>query len=267
MDFVVVGLGLGALSVLLGVVMLGWVAPRARRAAARTASPDDAARDLAIAAEQRGTGHAFLYAGAALLLATTGGLAGALDDRTGALLVTTTATVGAIGILLGGYLHRARNPVPRRRGSSRLAEPSAPVPERLVSTSFVLDAAASGADETLHVHLQISPDDDGDARFDPFPPLAPILESDVPGDSAPFAWTDRGPALGEAKPDQVKDVPVAASPAPQSELIPEPADTYGDDAATVAEEDVVVAGFVVPAAHPAGAPSRLSRPDDGDDPS
>jgi nucleoid-associated protein YgaU len=223
-DFVVVGLGLGALSVLLGVVMLGWLAPRAQRAAARTASSDDAARDLAVAAEQRGTGHAFLYAGTAMLLATTGGLAGALDDRTGALLVTTTATVAAIGILLGGYLHRARNPVPRRRGPSRAAEPPAPVPERPVSAS-------------------------------------------LPEDSAPLARVDRGPASGEAEPNRVRDMPVTASPGPESESVPEPADNCRDDAAKAEEEDVVVAGFVVPAAHPAGAPSPPSRPDARDDPS
>jgi hypothetical protein len=114
-DFVVVGFGLGALGVLLGVVMLGWLAPRAQRAAARVSSPDDTARCQAIAAEHRGTGQAFLYSGGAMLLATVAALGGSLDDRTGAFLVTTTATVAAIGILLMGYLQRTRNPVPPRR--------------------------------------------------------------------------------------------------------------------------------------------------------
>jgi len=114
-DFVVVGFGLGALGVLLGVIILGWLAPRSRRAAARVSSAYDAARYRAVAAEHRGTGQAFLYAGGAMLLATVAGLLGSLDDRTGALLVTTTATVAVVGILLGGYLQRARNPVPPRR--------------------------------------------------------------------------------------------------------------------------------------------------------
>ena len=73
MDFVVVGFGLGALGVLLGVVMLGWLAPRSQRAAARVSAPDDAARRRAVAAEHRGTGQAFLYAGGAVLLATVAG--------------------------------------------------------------------------------------------------------------------------------------------------------------------------------------------------
>ncbi|HEX2281349.1 MAG TPA: hypothetical protein VHG52_06255 [Thermomicrobiales bacterium] len=115
MDFVVVGFGLGALGLLLGVVMLGWLAPRSRRAAARASSRDDAVRWQAIAAEHHATGQALLYSGGTILLATLAALASSLDDRTGALLVTTTATVAAIGILLAGYLQRARNPVPPRR--------------------------------------------------------------------------------------------------------------------------------------------------------
>ena len=92
----------------------GW-RRRSQRAAARVSAPDDAARHRALAAERHGTGQAFLYAGGAMLLATVAGLVGSLDDRTGAFLVTTTATVAAVGILLAGYLQRIRNPVPARR--------------------------------------------------------------------------------------------------------------------------------------------------------
>jgi hypothetical protein len=113
-DFVVVGFGLGALSILLGVILGGLVAGRCERAVARTADPAVAAYERANAAEYRGAGLAFRTAGAAVVLATVGGLAGALDDRTGALLVTTTATVAALGILLWGYLYRSRNPMPPR---------------------------------------------------------------------------------------------------------------------------------------------------------
>ena len=265
MDFVVVGLGLGALGVLLGVVMLGWSAPRAQRAAARAASADDAARDLAVAAEQRGTGQAFLYAGAAMLLATTGGLAGALDDRTGALLVTTTATVSAIGILLGGYLHRARHPVPRRRGPSPAAEPSAPVAEQPVSASLVLEDAAPGAAATLN--LKSSLDDNGDARSDPFPPLGPLVEPVVFGDVVTEPRANGGHAFGDVEPDVGEVGPLSASPAPESESIPEPADDYRHDGAGAEEEEeeVVVVGFVVPAVHPGDASSPPQRPDAGDD--
>ena len=258
MDFVVVGLGLGALGVLLGVVMLGWFAPRAQRAAAKAVAPDDAARDLAVAAEQRGTGQAFLYAGAAMLLATTGGLAGALDDRTGALLVATTATVAAIGILLAGYLHRTRNPVPRRRRPSPAAEPSARLPERSMSASLVLEDAIPGAAETAR--LQSPPDDNGDVRFDLFPPLGPILEATVAGDVVPEPMPTGDPTVAEV-------ASFSVSPGPKNESIPEPAANSRDDGAGAEEEEVVVVGFVVPAARSSDSPSPAERRDAGEDPS
>jgi hypothetical protein len=112
LDFVVVGLTLGALAVLAGVVLLGWETSRWQRSAARADSSAAAARFLAIAADRRSTGEALLYAGAAIILATVGALAGSLDDRTGAFFVVTTVTVAAAGILLRAYLHRTRHPIP-----------------------------------------------------------------------------------------------------------------------------------------------------------
>ena len=94
MDFVVVGLGLGAIALLTGVILSGWTAPRAASEAGATAAID--------------AGHLCLAAGGAIMLATIGALAGALDDRTGAFLVATTATVAALGFLLWGYLNQAR---------------------------------------------------------------------------------------------------------------------------------------------------------------
>jgi hypothetical protein len=261
-DFVVVGLGLGALGVLLGVVMLGWLAPRAQRAA-RTASPEDAARHLAVAAERRGTGHAFLYAGAALLLATTGGLVGALDDRTGALLVTTTATVAAVGILLAGFLHRARNPVPRRRRPSRAVELDAALAERAQSASLVLTDIPSGVGETV----RISPDDNGDASIDPYLPQDPVPDASVAGDAVPEPSANGRSTFGALETGAVEDMPISASPALETESIPDQVDDPGDDATGADDEEVVVVGFVVPAASPSNAPSPPSRREDGEDPS
>jgi hypothetical protein len=163
-DFVVVGFGLGALGVLLGVVMLGWLAPRAQRAAARVSSPDDAARCQAVAAEHRGTGQSLLYSGGVMFLATVAGLAGSLDDRTGAFLVTTTATVAAVGILLAGYLQRARNPVPPRRRTRVAATatasmvtipPPVPMPSFLADESSWVEhpAPTEGVVEDLHTAI------------------------------------------------------------------------------------------------------------------
>jgi len=142
-DFVVVGFGLGALGVLLGVIMLGWLAPRSQRAAARVSSQVEAARCHAIAAERRGTGRALLYSGGAMLFVTIAALGGSLNDRTGALLVTTTATVAAVGILLAGHLQRTRNPVPpraRTRSAPAVSAPTVTIPPPVETPSFLVDA-------------------------------------------------------------------------------------------------------------------------------
>lgn len=207
MDFVVVGFGLGALGVLLGVVMLGWLEPRSRRAAALVSSPDDATRHRALAAERHGTGQAFLYAGGALLLATVAGLVGSLDDRTGAFLVTTTATVGAIGILFVGYLQRVRNPVPARRrtrstpvASSSLvaAPPLADIPSFLADEPAPVPDSARAENGLQEPPLDVRPASvsDGDAiAVEEMAPLAaggsgafPSSATDPgPPDDSPFA--------------------------------------------------------------------------------
>jgi hypothetical protein len=115
-DFVVVGFGVGALGLLLGVVCLAWGA-RQYGQAQRTAPHSGPNRALGGAMALRDAGQVFLSAGGAILLATVGALVTSLDDATGALVVTTTITVAALGILLWVFLHRARIPylMPRPR--------------------------------------------------------------------------------------------------------------------------------------------------------
>lgn len=128
-----VGLGLGALAILSGIVMLGALSGRWERAAARAADPGDAAYARAVAASRGATGQDLLWAGAAMLLATVGALAGSLDDRTGALLVATTATVAALGLLLRAHLYRVRHPLPRRSRAPRsIVQPASPAAARVV---------------------------------------------------------------------------------------------------------------------------------------
>jgi hypothetical protein len=120
-DFVVVGLSLGAIAVLAGVVLIGWTAARAERAAAAAGPGDGAASWRAVAAAAGDAGRIFVAVGGTVFLATGGALAGALDDRTGAFLVVTTFTVAALGMLLWGYRNLARIPWfaarPRRRAA------------------------------------------------------------------------------------------------------------------------------------------------------
>lgn len=158
-DFVVVGFGIGALGVLLGVLLRGWLTGRGEQAALRAADPAVAAYERANAAECRGAGQAFLAAGAAVVLATVGGLAGGLDDRSGALLVTTTATVAALGIIVWGYLYRSRHPMPPRprrpapvaTSSGPMAAPglTPPAPNARLAADDPLLAPAAAAEPAL----------------------------------------------------------------------------------------------------------------------
>ena len=148
MDFVVVGLGLGALSILGGVVSLGWLAERWARLASRATTPDDRAYATAMAAARGGLGRALLGAGSAVLIATVGALAGSLDDRTGAYVVTTTVTVASLGLLIWTYRDRARHPSPpRRRPRKPVAEPRPPAARR-VALPMLPDGRAAAASPT-----------------------------------------------------------------------------------------------------------------------
>jgi hypothetical protein len=153
LDFVVVGLTLGALAVLAGVVLLGWETSRWQRSAARADSSAAAARFLAIAADRRSTGEALLHAGSAIILATVGALAGSLDDRTGAFFVVTTVTVAAAGILLRAYLHRTRHPIP---ATPRRAVRAVPPPRPTTSEVSVLFSDPPGTEEET-VELDVEP--------------------------------------------------------------------------------------------------------------
>ena len=257
MDFVVVGFGLGAIGVLLGVVMLGWLAPRSRQAAVRVSAPDDAARHRALAAERHGTGQAFLYAGGAMLLATVAGLVGSLDDRTGAFLVTTTATVAAIGILLVGYLQRTRNPMPARRRTHSAPVASASIvtaPPSADTPPFLADEPPPWVEDPARAEngLQEPPTD-----------VRPATDSDeeiVPlaaGGSGAFSsgTTDSGPPGNS---------PVAAQATDSTswQLADHAADN-GSDNADLAETEVAMdAGSVAPLRKLTEL-SR-SRPDDED---
>jgi hypothetical protein len=263
-DFVVVGVGVGALSILLGVVMLGWLAPRAQSAAARASSPDDAARCQAIAAEHRGTGQALLYSGGVMFLATVAGLAGSLDDRTGAFLVTTTATVAAFGILLAGYLQRSRNPVPPRRRTRAAVTTSAPmatIPPPVVIPSFLDDelswakdpAPMEGAVEESHT--PILPNGDADRE-------AILTEDSVPSASAASDEL----SSDATDPDPPGDPPIAVeTPGSGSWQLADHVSVNGSEDTDFTETvDVQNAGHVAPTA-------RLTEPSlsetDEEDPS
>jgi hypothetical protein len=261
-DFVVVGFGLGALGVLLGVVMLGWLAPRSQRVAARVSAPDDAARQRALAADRHGTGQAFLYAGGAMLLVTVAGLVGSLDDRTGAFLVTTTATVAVIGILIVGYLQRIRNPIPARRRTRSAPVASASIvtaPPPADTPSLFADEPPSGQGLALAENgAQEPPTDvlaasDSDGKAIMIEEMAPLAA----GGSGAFS-------SGATEPGPLGDSPIAAETIDSESSQPaDHAAGNGSDDTHPAEIEVPIdAGFVAPVTR--ATESSPSRPDDED---
>ena len=262
-DFVVVGFGLGALGVLLGVVMLGWLAPRWQRAAARLSSPDDAARCQALAAEHRGTGQAFLYSGGAMLLATVAGLAGSLDDRTGAFLVTTTATVATVGILLAGYLQRARNPVPPRRRTR-----SAPAASASTGPTPPPDISSFLAEEPPRVQDPVpveSAVDDYDAEI--LPAGDSGAEVGITEDKAALLPAPGGAFSSDATDSEpLGDPPIPAEPPDTRSWQPSDHTSCNgsEDTLSAETEDAKTAGYGPPAA-PSAESSPFRR--DEEDPS
>jgi hypothetical protein len=141
-DFLVVGLGLGALSILSGIVMVTLMVWRWERAARRATVPEERRYHVACAGSRNASGQALIVVGVVILLATIGAVAGSLDDRTGSLLVATTATVAGLGLIVRDFLYRARNPMPRRPRARTLDAPEAASPTRITPLDIAPVAAA-----------------------------------------------------------------------------------------------------------------------------
>lgn len=181
MDFLVVGLGLGALSILSGITMVTLVVWRWQRATQRATLPEEQRYFVACAASRNAAGQALIAAGAAILLATIGAVAGSLDDRTGSLLVATTATVAALGLIVRDFLYRSRNPMPRRPRSRALEAPVAATPTRtapLVIAPIAVEHSSDSQEETPELDEAMAATGEGpalDAELD----LGAAVEMDV----------------------------------------------------------------------------------------
>jgi hypothetical protein len=233
-DFVVVGFGLGALAILIGVLMHGWLARRWQRSAARAATEDDRAADLATAAWRRDSGQALLTSGSALLIATVGALAGGLNDRIGAFFVTTTATVAALGLLLWGFLYRARHPAPPPRRaratgpsetqadamSARVALPTLSAAVALAPPG--LNGSHNGTDDAL---------DTADVRVVPLDAVADSVDDADAPQHAMETDADADPVEppDAAEPQENEPAVVLAPVARQAEPTPWPAVDDEDD--------------------------------------
>lgn len=201
MDFLVVGLGLGALAILGGIVMVTLIAWRSERAARRATRLEDQRYHVASAAARNAAGQALIAAGAMILLATVGAIAGSLDDRTGSLLVATTATVAAIGLVVRDFLYRARNPMPRRPRTRPLETPVATSPTRTGPLSAGQAVVSSRADSS---DVEPAPGEAVAARG-----VEPMLEttSHEPEEAPDEAEAPIAGAEHASLPDAAADVP------------------------------------------------------------
>jgi hypothetical protein len=228
-DFVVVGLGLGALGVLSGVITLGWLAERWARAAASVTVPEDRAYATAMATARRGLGQALIGAGSAVLIATAGALVGSLDDRTGAYLVTTTVTVASLGLLLRAYLDRSRHPLPPRRRPRQTSATSRPPTVRRAALPVLSEAAvgapasngahavadrsANGAAELVQiVPLEEAPDAAPEADVAAAEQGGPSTETSSNNDAGPGAAPTRDEPIAVALASASGETRAAASP-------------------------------------------------------
>jgi hypothetical protein len=197
-----------------------------------------------------------------MLLATVAGLAGSLDDRTGAFLVTTTATVAAIGILLVGYLQRTRNPMPARHRTRSAVVASSSI----VTTAPPADTPSFLADEDAWVEdpaqvengLQEPPSDalrasDADGEAILIEETAPLAAGG--SDAFSSGVDDSGPP---------GDSPTAAEPTDSASwrLADSAADNGSEDTDLAETEEAMDAGSATRVRHLTGL-SR-SRPDDED---
>lgn len=232
MDFVVVGLGLGALGVLVGLALRD-LAPRPWRVRAATHRPPaEVARRVAQARALRVGGRVLALAGGALWLATLAALAAGLDDRAGALVVLIVATLllVAISAWVAAYAHRY-HPRPARR-PARTTTPAAGPPPLAAAITAETPAWPTADD-----------------------PASPILPDPMP---APEPLAAHAAPFAEPPPtiEIDHDAPTLASQPLPAEAAPTGAHRPDAPAATAAPTDTTIADHRLPSLDPADAPDR-----------
>ena len=188
MDFVVVGLGVGALAILLGLTSREagprwWPLRRDQPLA-----PAEQARRLAIGRAGRAGGLVLCLAGGAIVVATIIALGLNFSDQAGAILVMATISVTVFAGVAWGALYVARyhpRPLPRTPGrrtapESRPDEVSSPLPgatDATVTPQTIWPGAASAAADELEGPVTAEPPADAV----PVIAEADIADGDGPG--------------------------------------------------------------------------------------
>lgn len=215
MDFVVVGLGVGALALLLGLTIreLGsrWWSIRPDE----PLSAPDQARRLAIGRVSRAGGVVLGLAGGLILIATVAAIALGLPDRTGAIVVMAVVTVAVLGTVAWGavYAHRyhPRGSRPRRPQAGR-----EPLPDQRPSLAGTIDAAFGDADDARERGEGEDERSDEDALE--APPSGPDLAAAAPqpahaaGSTGGDESSPEGDSVRTADATETQEGPVTAAP-------------------------------------------------------
>lgn len=234
-DFVVVGFGFGALSVLLGLLLRDLVPWWFRVAADRPLPETVARRRVAHRRAGRAGGGSLAIAGAFLGLITLVTLLGNAGDRTGMEVVFAALTVALLALLAWGFTYaqrfHSRPWVHRSTLPRRLADGGRPIPEETPALSspapsrwaaFEMGMSHSGddvpADAPARSGHTVS---DSSARVETESPVAGEPVEDSPPEPAadPVVADRDGTAGGHdatadtANPRRRRDIPIRANAA------------------------------------------------------
>jgi hypothetical protein len=273
-DFVVVGLGVGALAILLGLT-IREVGSRwwSIQPDAPLSSPEQARR-LAIGRAGRSGGTVLSLAGTFILIATIAAIALNLPDRTGAIVVMAVVTIAVLGTVVWGAVY-ARRSHPRSAHRTRRPRPAAePLPVQRPSLAGTIDAAFAG-DPPVAGSEADHRQDDGNLDPPPSGPFAPATEPEpaiatgsaaTPGSDDPPNATGapdaRAEAPPEATPDETPSSTAAGDPAPDRRA-PNAIPTGPDQAATSGAPPGSASHAAAPNASPSDERARIPPPGDG----
>ncbi len=186
-----VGLGVGALAILLGLTMRDAAARWRPVRPDQPLPPARIARRMAIGRAGRAGGLVLCLAGAAIAVVTLIALVLGLSDRVGAILVMVVISVAVLGGIAWGitYTHRYHpRPLPVAPGRRPLPTPPAETPASLTAT---IDAAVGQ-------HGPAAPAEADDPADQPeVPPASADAPADEPADAPDEAGADTDRPLRE----------------------------------------------------------------------
>jgi hypothetical protein len=227
-DFVVVGLGVGALAVLLGLIIRDsggrWWSIRGDRAL----PPAEADRRLAIGRACRAGGLVLGVAGGVILAVTATALVLGFSDRVGAILVMAAVAATVLGGVAWALLYTHRHhPRPRSRMVSRRHGQGTERPEeRPPSLAGTIDAGVALGADTPDVDTTEPGRADEPAIADEAPAPAPLAANPDPSDTDAAAIAEEPPAAA----DNSGGNPAAAGDDVATEAAPDPDPAAADDA-------------------------------------